>query len=118
MALKDKMDTQDLKQMLIGSLSVIGVYVSKQETTIMENMGILFAITVMIGLARVFFTRKRALPSMGGNAIVHILYAYLTALVVSFVIGGIILDRSSMMVTGVALIALPSTLLIDVIGGE
>jgi len=117
MSLEDKIDAKDLKQMLIGSLSVTGVYLLKKETTLVENAMIFFAITVLIAFMRVFLKKRRRLPTAGGNILSHIVYAYVAALIMSFIIGGLILHYPFSVVTGVALIALPSTLLLDALGG-
>jgi len=103
--------------MLIGSLSVTGVYLLKQETTLIENAMIFFVITVLIALMRVFLKKRRRLPAAGGNVLTHVLYAYVAALIMSFLIGGLILHYPFHVVSGVALVALPSTLLLDALGG-
>lgn len=117
MSLEDKIDAQDLKQMLIGSLSVTGVYLLKKETTLIENAMIFFAITVLIAFMRVFLKKRRRFPAAGGNVLTHLVYAYIAALIMSYIIGGIILGYPFHIVSGVALIALPSTLLLDALGG-
>ncbi len=116
MSISDKVDNKDLKQMVIGSLAVIGAYLLKLETTIMQNINILVMVTGILLASRFLFRHSRDLP-VSASATSHVFMGFLVALLVSWLIGGIVLGFEFNVILQVAVGVLPATLLMDALGG-